>query len=102
MQDFYIAITKVNSTLEGRPNRAKRHAYFNGETCLYRSFRRNIQSPLDGLYMIDVETALDGLRVSIEFSEVSSSQAAAVFGPKLVLSPYCDCTQQLLFPFGRV
>lgn len=52
--------------------------------------------------MIDVETALDGLRVSIEFSEVSSSQAAAVFGPKLVLSPYCDCTQQLLFPFGRV
>lgn len=47
-----------------------------------------------------MKTAVDGLRVSIEFSEVSSSQAAAVIGPKLVQSPYCDCTQQLSFPLA--
>jgi hypothetical protein len=47
--------------------------------------------------VIDVETALHRLRVGLVFSEVSGS---AVFGPKLVLSPYCNCTQQLRFPLA--
>jgi hypothetical protein len=50
--------------------------------------------------VIDMETALHRLRVGLKFSEVSGSRAAAVFGPKLVLSPYCNCTQQLRFPLA--
>jgi len=47
-----------------------------------------------------MENALYGLRVGLEFSEVSSSRAAAVFGPKLVLLPYCNCTQQIQSPLA--
>lgn len=62
--------------------------------------RATHQSILGKLFVIDVETALHRLRVGSDFSEVSGSRAAAVFGPKLVLSPYYNCTQQLRLPLA--